>query len=261
MKCCLNPSFFITFMLILVCSCTLSVAESSGGDKMPSENSGKMNIESDCENSEIKLNIFAAVSENLVSLAHDVSETLYAEEDLVTFPRQGYQLHCTLFMTQYPASARYELLDLLVKTASQTRVFDIVASKLEVTSSNWFFINLECTKELQNLADIVAKHAAVFRCNSDYVPEWAKEFPRKVEYIKKFGSPNVFEEFNPHLTLLPPSDKEKLDRFTAVSLAAKRFSLPMKGKVVALGIGLADKNGQMINPWAVIPLQSEESDH
>ncbi len=201
-----------------------------------------------------KINVFAVVSEEIETACRTAATTLMQEEGLESFPLQGFQVHCTLYMTQYPVNSLEKVASIVAEIASNTCQFDVQTTGLEITSGNWFFMNLDRNSSLQTFSDMVVEKLAALRSPSSFVPDWAKDFPNKVEYISKYGSPNVYAEFNPHLTLLANSDAEKLNRFLQKN-ANNSFGQAVAGKVVAIGLGIADRNGQMKEPFRVMPLQ------
>jgi 2'-5' RNA ligase len=201
-----------------------------------------------------KINVFAVVSENLEQAAVDASLALHEEEGLESFPHQGYQVHCTLYMTQYPPEAREQVRERMARLAQGVRQFNISSNGLEITSGDWFFLSLTKNRNIQSLADAVTQILAPLRHPSDFIPNWAKDFPTKVEYISKYGSPNVFNEFDPHLTLTASTDGEKLKNFLA-NHAETYFAQRIEGKVVAIGYGIGDRNGQIETPIEIFPLQ------
>ncbi|NLM18087.1 MAG: DUF1045 domain-containing protein [Candidatus Riflebacteria bacterium] len=195
----------------------------------------------------LKINVFAVVSPNLENAAKDVSADLYDRENIETFYLRGYQLHCTLYMTRYPEDAA-EKVERFVKLLAQNKTsFPIETSGLEITSGDWFFLNIKTNQELQRLCDATVKLLAHMRLPSDYVPTWAQNMPEKVECITKYGSPNVYSQFNPHLTLLASTDGETLKRFYS-AVSHKYYNQPLAGEVVGIGYGIADKDGQMLKP-------------
>ncbi|HNX74272.1 MAG TPA: 2'-5' RNA ligase family protein [Candidatus Rifleibacterium sp.] len=201
-----------------------------------------------------KINVFAVVSGEIETACHDAATALMNEEALESFALKGYQVHCTLYMTQYPANSLDKVAAIVTDLASNTREFEIQSTGLEITSGNWFFMNLERNRSLQTLSDQVVEKLAALRHPSNFVPEWAKDNATKVEYITKYGSPNVYAEFNPHLTLLAQSDGSKLQRFMQKH-ATDTFNKPITGRVVAVGLGIADRDGQMQTPYKILPLQ------
>jgi len=204
-----------------------------------------------------KINVFAVVSQNIESAFTDAAKALKEEEGLEAFPIMGYQIHCTLYMTQYPEGTKDKVLAMIEELASNTREFAVNSTGLEITSGSWYFMNIERNRNLQTLSDSVVEMLAPMRAKSDFIPDWAKEFPTKVEYISKYGSPNVYSEFNPHLTFLAKSDEEKLQRFNKKH-ADSDFAKIIGGSVVAIGAGIADRNGQIKEPWKVFPLKKAE---
>jgi 2'-5' RNA ligase len=204
------------------------------------------------------INVFAVVSKNIEQSFIDAAKLLKQEEGLEAFPVKGYQVHCTLYLTMYPAGLKDELTEKVKKLASQTNTFEVSTAGLEITSGNWFFMSIEPDENLQNLSNQVVRILSPLRSSSDFVPDWAKAFPNKVEYIKKYGSPNVLKEFNPHLTFLSSSNKEKLERFVE-NHKNSSFAGKIEGEVVGIGLGKADKNGQISEVWHIFPLNYSNS--
>ena len=201
-----------------------------------------------------KINVFAVVSGEIESACREAATVLMHEEALESFPLKGYQIHCTLYMTQYPVNSLDKVAAIITDLASNTREFEIQSTGLEITSGDWFFMNLERNRNLQTFSDQIVEKLAALRHPSNFVPDWAKDNPTKVEYITKYGSPNVYAEFNPHLTLLAKSDGSKLQRFMQKHLTDS-FNKPVAGRVVAVGLGIADRDGQMQEPYKILPLQ------
>lgn len=201
-----------------------------------------------------KINVFAVVSKNIEAAVFETAKTLMQEESIESFPLQGFQPHCTLYMTQYPTGLQQEISNKIAELASNTSEFEIQTTGLEITSGNWFFMNLDRNHNLQNLSDEVVKILSPLRAPSDFVPDWAKSMPTKVECITRYGSPNVYSEFNPHLTLLANSDEARLQKFLQKN-ANNSFGKTISGKIVAIGLGIADRDGQMKEPIKVFPLQ------
>ncbi len=204
-----------------------------------------------------KINVFAVVSPEIEDAFKDAARFLEQTEGIVSFPLEGLQVHCTLYMTQYPEGIKEEILKKVSEMANTTKAFPVNSTGLEITSGNWFFMNLDRNRNLQTLSDKIVETLSQIRAKSDFVPAWAKSFPAKLEYIAKYGSPNVYTEFNPHLTFTAPSDGEKLKRFVE-NHKDKPFAKTLEGKVVAIGVGIADRNGQIPEPWKIFPLKNDE---
>ncbi len=203
-----------------------------------------------------KINVFAALSGEIETACREAATTLKNEEGLESFPIKGYQVHCTLYMTQYPLGSLEKVASVVAELAAGTSEFDIQTTGLEITSGSWFFMNLDRNPNLQTFSDAVVVKLAPLRHPSNFVPDWAKDNPTKVEYITKYGSPNVYAEFNPHLTLLAKSDEARLKRFLEKH-TTESFTKPVSGRVVAIGLGIADRDGQIKEPFKLFPLQPQ----
>ena len=204
--------------------------------------------------STIKLNIFAVLSSEIENAVKAASKDLLIQEGLTTLPQLGYQIHCTLYMTNYPPEIYGKLLNRIKKFCSTTRSFTVKTSGLHITKDNWLFINLEKNRNLQKLSDAIVELASPLRAPTTFIPELAKDNPEKVEMIQKYGSPNVFSQFEPHLTLLAKADATKLLRFVAKNSKNPLYGLPITGYITAIGIGEADKFGQIASAAIILPL-------
>ncbi|HEY9069920.1 MAG TPA: DUF1045 domain-containing protein [Candidatus Ozemobacteraceae bacterium] len=199
----------------------------------------------------IKLNVFALVSENLETMALKAGEAVSKEEGLEAYPALGYQVHCTLYMTQYSPDKVKTVQGIVASLAETVRPFPVRAAGISATKDFWMFINLDRGRHLQTLSDTVVQSLSGHRYPSDFVPEWVKQYPQKLEYITKYGSPNVFAEFEPHLTILAKSDPQKVGRFLARHADDPAFGRPRYGQVIGIGLGEADRAGQIKTPLAI----------
>lgn len=201
----------------------------------------------------LKINVFAVVSENIQNEFLEAANKLYEEDNIDTFPRQGFQIHCTLYMTAYDRKVKNTLIQRVEDFAKTQEQFPVITSGLEPTTNNWFFMNLKVNDQLQLLSNNIVSLISDLRAKSDYIPQWAKEFPAKVENIKLYGSPNVYEQFEPHLTFLAQADIQTLEAY-CLRHANSSFAQPIKGSVVAVGVGIADRFGQVESPIKIFPL-------
>lgn len=199
----------------------------------------------------VKLNVFAIVSDDLETMASKAGETLKTEEQLDSYPSMGYQVHCTLYMTQYAPEKASLVQGIVASLAETVRPFPVTAAGISATKDFWLFINLDKNRNLQTLSDTVVQQLCEHRFPSDFVPDWVKQYPQKLEYVTKYGSPNVFAEFEPHLTLLAKSDPVKVGGFVKRHANNAEFGTPKQGHIVGIGIGIADRAGQIKQPLAV----------
>ena len=200
-----------------------------------------------------KFNVFVVFSENIEQQARTVSQALKDQEGLDTFPQLGFQIHCTLYMTRYAPEKADDLKAFVASLSRSIRAFPAKTTELHQTKDNWFFLNIDRDRNLQNLCDTVVRALAPWRAPSDQVPDWLNSYPEKMEFFKEFGSPNVFSQFEPHLTLLSRSDGEKLTRFMAKNAGDKTISGSVSGTAFGLGLAEADGAGQMKEGITIFP--------
>lgn len=231
------------FSLFLSLACVLFLSSAAAFGQAPNTNASYPET--------LKLNVFALVSGNLETMAHKAGEALRKEEQLDAYPAIGYQVHCTLYMTQYSPEKSALVQGIVASLAETVRAFPVTAEGISATKDFWLFINLDRNRNLQTLSDTVVQKLSAHRFPSDFIPDWVKQYPQKLEYITKYGSPNVFAEFEPHLTLLAKSDPVKVGGFVQRHAGNPDFGTPQKGSIVGIGIGIADKAGQIKSPIAV----------
>ena len=152
---------------------------------------------------------------------------------------KGYAIHMTLYLTEYKPESLKKIKEVVNKIAKETKPFDVNFYRLRKTGGNWFMLDAENNGIIQGLADEVTVRLNKYRATDAKVPDWAKSIPEKVKSFNLYGSPNVFMNFDPHITLLTPEDPAKIDTFTS-----KYTFKPFKAKVIGIGIAQVDDLGQ-----------------
>ena len=203
-----------------------------------------------------KYNVFAVVSTNIARAATRAAKDVHKEEGLYSFPGRGYQIHSTLYMTLFPKDAVKDIDEKVARISQRMKQFNVTTTGLEITAGDWLFIGLENNIKFQALADATTKILSPLRFKNDYVPEWAKNMPGKVKKIQEYGSPNVFDEFNPHLTITAKEDANKLNHFIQIHCESS-YAKPIEGQIVGIGYGIADKNGQVTKPIKIYNLRKK----
>lgn len=188
----------------------------------------------------ISINVFAIPSKPIVSLVEQTSSAL-KKEGIISFYDKGMPVHATLYLTDYPQSAQQEIKRTVKEIVEQHQAFAITAEGFKVSKSNWAFINLQPSRKLQRLSDEVTLALEPMREQNAIVPAWVKSYPNKLTAFERYGSPNVFQNFQPHLTLLANEQSPKLANLN------KRLQItPPKaqGEIIGIGIGISDQFGQ-----------------
>jgi len=197
-----------------------------------------------------KINIFAVTSKEIEKSVLDAGQALKEQTGLESFPSKGFQIHCTLYMSQFETSKINDIKAVVASLTKSLHSFPIQTSGLSKTKENWLFIDLEKNSKLQEVADKIVNLLYPLRDINQTIPDWAKAYPKKLELFEKYGSPNVFSELQPHLTLLAKGDEGNLVKFLEKNKDRQFFGRIM-GNIVGLGVGEADIYGQVEKPMAI----------
>lgn len=194
----------------------------------------------------VSIDIYAIPSAPIVETVARVSKDL-AARGMTSFYAQGHAVHATLYLTQYPPSAQPALIAAIARLAKGRAPFPLRLHGLERTASNWLFLDVERSAQLQRLADLVTLAAEPLRDHAIAPPGWMRDYPAKLPAFERYGSPNVFMQFEPHLTLLANENNPALSAF----LSESGKTLPnTSGAVEGLGIAIVDSNGQIVKTLA-----------
>ncbi|WP_395396899.1 2'-5' RNA ligase family protein [Novosphingobium sp. BL-8A] len=197
----------------------------------------------------VSIDIYAIPSQPVVDAVAKASDDL-AKLGMTSFHAQGHAVHVTLYLTRYPADAEPHLKAAVANVAKDCKSFPLFVEGTERTPSNWLFLQVKRTAALQRLADLVTLAAEPFRDHDVSPPGWMSAYPAKLPAFERYGSPNVFMQFEPHLTLLAEETNPALATF----VASMGKDLPQAtGKVEGIGIGLVNSKGQVVKTLAEFP--------
>ncbi len=188
--------------------------------------------------SNVNYNVFVIMDNNAKENVENISKGL-KEAGIDSLYSKGYAIHITLYLTEYKPESLKKIKEVVNKIAKETKPFDVNFYRLRKTGGNWFMLDAENNGIIQGLADEVTVRLNKYRATDAKVPDWAKSIPEKVKSFNLYGSPNVFMNFDPHITLLTPEDPAKIDTFTS-----KYNFKPFKAKVIGIGIAQVDDLGQ-----------------
>ncbi|MEL0612643.1 2'-5' RNA ligase family protein [Marinomonas arenicola] len=188
----------------------------------------------------ISLNVFAIPSQPIIDLVQTTSDSL-KKEGITTFYEKGFPVHATLYLTDFPEGSEDAILEEVKKVVARFQPFPIQAKGLTVTQSHWAFLDLVPSTRLQRLADEITLAIEPLRDKQATLPTWVKHFPNKLAAFQRYGSPNVFQNFQPHLTLLANEKSPKLATFNS---KMKANPPQATGQIVGIGVGISDQWGQ-----------------
>lgn len=194
----------------------------------------------------LSLDIYAIPSRPIVAAVDRASAELGAL-GMTSFRAKGQAVHATLYLTQYPAAALPRLKAAIARLARGRQPIPLAIDGAERSPTNWLFLRVTRSAALQRLADEVALAAEPLRDHDLAPPAWMKDYPAKLPAFERYGSPNVFMQFDPHLTLLANEASPALASYMA---RAAQHPPRAQGRVEGIGIGLVDANGQIVKTLA-----------
>lgn len=132
--------------------------------------------------------------------------------------------HITLYLTEFEADKRDALLitlDTLIGTLPACPVHLLSPFNISGQYAMW---EVETSKCLQFLSDSVVNATAQFAVKNQSVPSWVYSVPEpirseKIRFVREYGSPNVFSQFQPHVTLAFDDKAERLKNVSRVSIS------------------------------------------
>lgn len=171
---------------------------------------------------------------------------------------KNHPVHLTLYLTNFENKNIPDLEKQLAKIAKNTSQFDVKLGKFLADKSGFVMLDIEKSPKLQKLSNKTVIDLSKYR-NKDYsAPSWVKFYPNKLASFKKYGSPNAFAEFNPHISILVANlstDKERENFVIDFSKIIEEMNLKsIRFKIKAIGFGEVNKSGQVIKTLHIYKL-------
>lgn len=203
----------------------------------------------------VSINVFAIPSKPIINLVEQTSDVL-KEQGMISFYEKGMPVHATLYLTDYAQGSEDAIKRAVKSIAEQHQSFPLTAQGFSVSQSNWAFLNLHYSSKLQRLSDEVTLAISPLRDPNTAIPDWVKNYPNKLTAFERYGSPNVFQNFQPHLTLLA---NEKSPQLAILNKQMQAKPPRAEGKIVGIGIGISDQFGQQKQVIAEYFFQSDNN--
>lgn len=186
----------------------------------------------------VNYNVFVRLDSNAEKTVKEISDEL-KKIGINSLYSEGYVVHNTLYLTEYKKEALPKIKEIVDNLAKVMKPLEIEFYRIRKTGGNWLMLDAKNTLELQQLTDLATIRLNKYRAIDAEVPSWAKNIPAKAASFKEFGSPNVFMNYDPHITLLTPKDSSKIDMFM------NHYSFkPFKAKIKSIGVAEVDGLGQ-----------------
>jgi len=194
---------------------------------------------------------------NLFLDQHHIFSTYHFKPFLMNYP-----LHNTLYLTEYKKEQVAEIIKRVEALSTQQKAIRLTSDKLIVSSTGYTMLTIKNNKTLQLLSDTLVKTLAPLRDHEAFIPDWAAADKGRQTLFNQVGSPNVQEFYNPHLSLLDPAHLNKnqqkrlrIQLEKLIHLYSKQHVLQKPALGEAIGVGIADDQGQIIKELAVFKLR------
>ena len=123
--------------------------------------------------------------------------------------------HITMYLTTFNDTQLNDLVIDFAKSVEGMRGCYVTMKEL-YASGDYFMWRADNTDCLQKLSNKVVRMTSKYRNTSYEIPDWVYNLPdgpektKKLAYCKLFGSPNVFDGFDPHFTLIVSTQSPEL---------------------------------------------------
>lgn len=173
-----------------------------------------------------------------------------------------FPLHITLYMTDFPTSNFTLIKEYTQKLGTHWQTLHLTAQDFIASPQGYVMLRLQKNKTIQSYADALVTALAPLRALSTPIPAWAQQDPKRVTLCKQYGSPSVFNYFNPHLSVFSAdhlsTNQHKLlykDLQEAIQEFTRTHPIKIPVQASALGIGIANEAGQITQELWTFKLQ------
>lgn len=200
----------------------------------------------------MNLNVAIAMEDDRLTRA--LKQWINTAKQTPLFEKYGFQwfvghypLHVTLYQAAFSKNNYSILKKSAQKLAQEADAFCVSTGALSLTASGWIMMDVQRNDALQSLSDKAVIHLSASRDTQASIPSWAGRFPGKKKAFARYGSPNVFFEFEPHLSLSgPPSQKiDAEDRLRIMRYLAEHPIPTECWPVTTIVLGQVNRWGQI----------------
>lgn len=196
----------------------------------------------------------------IVKFDNSLKKTNILKQYNVTLFIINHPVHLTLYLTSFQSKHIADIESQLDTIAKNIKSFDIKTTGFSASKSGFVMLDIQNSSYIQKLSDKVITNLSKYRDKDYPMPSWVKYYPSKQQSFKKYGSPNAFAEFTPHLSILAAdlqNEKIRVSFEKDFNKVINKIDLkPASFKIKAIGLGEVDKYGQVIKPLHIYRLNS-----
>ncbi|MBK2093642.1 2'-5' RNA ligase family protein [Francisella philomiragia] len=178
-----------------------------------------------------------------------LTETNVLEKYRTTPFIKKHPVHLTLYLTSFQSKYLNDIEIQLADLAKNTEPFYIETTGFSAGKSGFVMLDIKNSQSLQRLSNSAISNLAKYRDKDYPAPSWVKFYPSKLVSFEKYGSPNAFAEFNPHISILAANlqtdqERDSFDKDFNEIIKDTKLK-PISFKIKAIGFGEVDENGQV----------------
>lgn len=201
----------------------------------------------------VSINVFANVDNNINTRIEQVNSVfnqsgIYQKYQIKPFIN-GHKIHLTMYLTDYDNSQLPLIESIVADIARSTKKVAFYDNGISLKKSNFLMLDVSNNIELQRLSDKITAELMNYRDKGSQIPVWAKSDPVKVGMFDHYGSPNVFDGFDPHFSIFAAqiSSEDQVAFSNEINKQIKKNDFKVQSyQINSIGIGITDSNGQVI---------------
>lgn len=187
------------------------------------------------------------------TLIQAFNQFLETNQLMITPYLQSHPLHLTLYLADYQQKQIPSLIKKMAAIAKQNQPLLLTTAKFIANESGYVMLSVKNEGRLQELSNQVLFSLADLRDKNTIIPAWAAQKKARRALFKRYGSPNVLNYFNPHFSIFTAGGLSvKLQLL--IEQFIKRHVKPVQASAYAIGIGVADEQGQIVRELNSISL-------
>jgi len=168
-----------------------------------------------------------------------------------------HPLHVTLYLTTYEERRIPQIMKQVQVLAKWQKKIPISTRQFITNDNGYVMLTVKDNDQLQQLSNKTINLIANLRDKKALIPAWAAKNPQKAEAFEQYGSPNVFANFKPHFSIFDAEQQdtklyEQLQKL--IIQFSKKYQIHVNATAFAIGIGIADPQGQIVNELALFKL-------
>lgn len=165
---------------------------------------------------------------------------------------ENHPLHVTLYLASYQETQIPQIIKQAETLAKQQKQVSLLTSRF-VPNGAYVMLSVTNDSEIQGLSNKALHALSPLRNKKALIPAWAAQDIDRQLIFTQYGSPNVLNYFNPHFSIfaadhLHPDDSARLHKQLQqlVLQFAKNHQTQIRTSAYAIGVGVADSQGQIV---------------